>query len=586
MKIKFNKEIIIRLLMSILGTIGIVLNYQIGTNVYLTLSLLNVLIFIMLYHFYQKITIDNKKEKIFSIIFSIFLSLILVIGNQLDKTSNIKWSIITLAEIFLLIFAIFPFIIYSFNIIKKIKKHDDFEITKKRKIIIFSIIFFFGFLVFLAAYPGEYGYDSGYQIMEVLNKNVSLTSHFSVVYSYFLAKCIQLGQVLFNSNEIGFAIYSLLQLTFMTYVATRISLFSYKLSKNKYVLLLSIIFFSLFPLYTVMTISAAQDTMFAGIFALLVINFIEHYDNIKSKKIFIKIIVLTFLLCAIRNNGFYALLVVIVMALLFNKKRRLLSTIPLIIGIVIYKIFTGPVYDYMNVYKEDPIKEMSSIPSVQLARVYNYNKSALSKDDLKKYSLFYIRLDDFKYYKIVPSISDTIKNVLNVDYTKEHLGEYLNLWLKVGLKDPKNYIEAFLMNNLGVWYPGKHFNDFRMYHPYIEYKMMDGKKWNKDYENIERRSKFPLYDKALKLLLEKNCWKIIPGVSLVFNLGTYFIIFIYSIGTCIIRKKRKYLVALSAITGLYITVFLAPVALFRYSFPIVILLPIFTGMILDKEKEQ
>lgn len=583
---KFNKAIIIRLLLSFLGMIGIVLNYQIGTNVYLTLNLLNVFIFIMLYYFYQKVTIDNKKEKIFSIIFSIFLSLILVIGNQLDKTSNIKWNIITLIEIFCLIFAIFPFIIYSFNIIKKIKKHYDFEITKKRKIIIFSTIFVFNFLVFLAIYPGVYGYDAGFQIMEVLNKNIQLTSHFSVIYSYFLAKCIQIGQVLFNSNEIGFAIYSLLQMTFMTYVATRISLFSYKLSKNKYILLLSIIFFSLFPLYMIMTISACQDTIFGGIFALLIINFIEHYDNIKSKKIFIKIVILSFMLCAIRNNGYYALLVVIVMSLLFNKNKRLLSTIPLIISIVLYKIFTGPVYNYMNVYKEPPIREMSSIPSVQLARVYNYNKSILNKDDLRNYKLFYNNLDKFKYYKIVPSISDTIKNVLNVEYTNNHLNEYVQFWLKVSLKDPKNYIEAFLLNNLGVWYPGKHYNDFRMYHPYIEYKMSNGKEANEDYENFERKSKLPIYDKILHLVVERNGWKIIPVVSAFFNLGTYFLIFIYSIGVCIIRKKRKYIVAISAITGLYITIFLAPVALFRYSFPIVILLPIFAGIVLDKQKEQ
>lgn len=583
---KFNKAIIIRLLLSFLGMIGIILNYQIGTNVYLTLNLLNVFIFIMLYYFYQKVTIDNKKEKIFSIIFSIFLSLILVIGNQLDKTSNIKWNIITLIEIFCLIFAIFPFIIYSFNIIKKIKKHYDFEITKKRKIIIFSTIFVFNFLVFLAIYPGVYGYDAGFQIMEVLNKNIQLTSHFSVIYSYFLAKCIQIGQVLFNSNEIGFAIYSLLQMTFMTYVATRISLFSYKLSKNKYILLLSIIFFSLFPLYMIMTISACQDTIFGGIFALLIINFIEHYDNIKSKKIFIKIVILSFMLCAIRNNGYYALLVVIVMSLLFNKNKRLLSTIPLIISIVLYKIFTGPVYNYMNVYKEPPIREMSSIPSVQLARVYNYNKSILNKDDLRNYKLFYNNLDKFKYYKIVPSISDTIKNVLNVEYTNNHLNEYVQFWLKVSLKDPKNYIEAFLLNNLGVWYPGKHYNDFRMYHPYIEYKMSNGKEANEDYENFERKSKLPIYDKILHLVVERNGWKIIPVVSVFFNLGTYFLIFIYSIGVCIIRKKRKYIVAISAITGLYITIFLAPVALFRYSFPIIILLPIFAGIVLDKQKEQ
>ena len=583
---KIDKKNIIELLLSFIGTIGIILQYQIGSQTYLTMNALNIIIFIMLYLFYKKIKIDNKKEKIFSIIFSILLSLILVIGAQLDKYSNIEWRILTVLRIISLIAAIFPFIIYSFNIIKKIKKNDDFEITKKRKIIIFSVIFAFNFLVFLAIYPGVYGYDAGFQIMEVLNKNVQLTTHFSVIYSYFLAKCIQIGQIVFNSNEIGFAIYSLLQMAFMTYIATRISLFSYKLSKNKYILLLSIIFFSLFPLYTIMTLSACQDTIFGGIFALLIINFIEHYDNIKSKKIFIKIIFLSFMLCAIRNNGYYALLVVVVMALLFNKNKRLLSTIPLIIGIVLYKIFTGPVYNYMNVYKEPQIREMSSIPSVQLARVYNYNKSILNKDDIKNYTLFYTKLDEFKYYKIDQSISDPIKSILNSTYTEDNLIKYIKFWLKIGFKDPKNYIEAFLLNNIGAWYPGKQYYDTRMYHPYIEYKMIDGKKWNKDYENIERKSLLPIYEKALHLLIERNGWKAIPVISLVFNLGTYFLIFIYSIGICIIRKKKKYLVAISAITGLYITIFLAPVALFRYSFPIVILLPIFASIILDKEKEQ
>ena len=578
------KKIIKNISLSIMATIGLIKQYEITSTGNISNNIFNILILIFVYNLYKKIKNTSKKEKIFSITLSLIISLIQIIGAQLDNYGEILWGINTLIKILLLIPLLYPIIIYSNNTINKIKSKEEIIITNKTKIKTYIIIFAFNIAVLLAVYPGIYGYDAGFQILEFSSNKVQLTSHFSIIFSFILTQCINIGKIVFKSYQTGLALFSIIQIIFMTYIATRITIFSTKKTKNKYILVLSIIFFSLFPLYTIMVVSTAQDTIFGGLFALLIINLIDLQETEKNTKNMIKIALITFLLCTIRNNGYYAILFTIICTFIFIKNKRIIYSLPLLIGIIIYKIYCGPFFSYIKVYKEPAIKEISSIPSQQLARVYNYNYKILTEETLNEYNRFYNNIDNFKYYTYRQSISDPIKSILNENETKNNIKEYITFWIKVGLKDPKNYIEAFLMNNLGIWYPNKNYNDDRMYHPYIEYNMLDAKKWNKDYIEIERNSKFSLYEKILKITIEKNAWKKIPIISSLFTTGTYFILYIYTTVTCIIQKKKKYLIPLSCMCGLYITLFLAPVSLFRYCFPIVILMPVMISMIIEKEK--
>ena len=574
-------------LFSILGTIGIVKAYELTSVANLTNNIMNIFIFIMLINIYEKNEKYEKKERIFSYCYSMFLSIILIIGTQLDTQGEIIWSLMTLIKIICLTFTIIPITLYSVNLIKKVNPNKIKLNKKKMAILIFITIFLFNFLVFLALYPGVYGYDAGFQILEVRNNKVQLTSHFSVLFSVILADCVNLGKTLFNNYQTGLAIFALLQMTFMTYVATRISLYVINKTKNKILFTISMLFFCLFPPYTIMTISTIQDVMFAGISALIVLNLIELANNKKyyDKKLNpIKLIVLITLACILRNNGVYAILVTIPFILIFKKDKKILTLIILTIPIITYKIYTGPIHKIMKVKNEPSTREIVSIPSQQLARVYNYNYGILNKKDLETYDRYYLNLENFEYYLINPEIADLIKAELNVQETKDNFANYLQFWVGIGIKDPENYIEAFLLNNLATWYPNKTYADYRMYHPYIEYNMLDAKKWNKDYIEIKRSSKFPLYEKILRLTIEKNAWKKVPIISTAFTPGFYFLIYIYTLGICIIKKKTHYIIPLSYLAGIYATVIMAPVSLFRYCFPIIILAPVMMSIITEKEK--
>lgn len=585
-----NLKNIIPFVLSFISTLGInglitITSEQVTNN-----SFVYFIFFALFLFTFSKIKILKKGYTVFSIIFSVFLSLVLIIGSQLEFYSEIIWSFATLIKIIALSVSIFPlnYLLLKYVDKFKIQKSDNIN-YKKIFVITFLIILFFNFLVFLALYPGEYGYDAGFQIMEILEKDVQITSHFSLLFSFILAKVVNLGKVLFGSYQVGFGIYCFLQMTFLSYVATKITVFCVKRIPNKIIYFINALFFSFFPLYTLMSISAAQDSVFAGLFCLIILNVIELIENKdywKNKLKPISLGILIFLLCLIRNNGFYCILISIPFIFLACKNKKVVVLLIFIIPLFAYKIYSGPVFNILGVTKTDTFREMLSIPSQQFARVYNYNLKVFSKEELKQLKKFYPQIDDFKYYTYRQSIADPTKSVLNNKYVKSNLKDYISLWTSNGVKDPENYVEAFLLNSLGFWYPNKNYNDDRMYHPYIEIEMMDAAKWNPRYVQIKRESKFPIYEKILNITIGKNAWKRIPVISTIFTAGTYFIIFIFLFLLTILRRNFKYMLPISIILGLYATLFLSPVALFRYCFPIIMVSPLMINLILYQKKND
>lgn len=585
-----NIKNIIPIVLSFISTLGInglitITSEQVTNN-----SFVYFIFFALFLFIFSKIKNLKKGYTIFSIIFSVILSLVLIIGSQLEFYSEIIWSFATLIKIIALSVSIFPlnYLLLKYIDEFKIQKSDNIN-YKKIFVITFLIILFFNFLVFLALYPGEYGYDAGFQIMEILEKDVQITSHFSLLFSFILAKVVNLGKVLFGSYQVGFGIYCFLQMTFLSYVATKITVFCTKRIPNKIIYFINVLFFSFFPLYTLMSISAAQDSVFAGLFCLIILNVIELIENKdywKNKLKPISLGILIFLLCLIRNNGFYCILISIPFIFLACKNKKVVVLLIFIIPLFAYKIYSGPVFNILGITKTDTFREMLSIPSQQFARVYNYNLKVFSKEKLKQLKKFYPEINDFKYYTYRQSIADPTKSVLNNKYVKSNLKDYISLWTSIGVKDPENYVEAFLLNSLGFWYPNKNYNDDRMYHPYIEIEMMDAAKWNPRYVQIKRESKFPIYEKILNIAIGKNAWKCIPVISTIFTTGTYFIIFIFLFLLTILRRNFKYMLPISIILGLYATLFLSPVALFRYCFPIIMVSPLMINLILYQKKKD
>lgn len=559
---------------------------RIGMN-----SILVPVITILMYYLINQFLKKKIKKRLlnFSMLFSLLFSLLTVIGTQLEVISEIIWNFSTITDIICLSVMILPISYNIFEYLSNIKIIKKIEANKKLYIISFLIIFIAGFLVFLAMYPGMYGYDAIFQINKV--RNNAMDTHYSVIYCYYLNFFTQIADFFGKGHRFAIALYSLTQLIIMSSISSYVCYYIVKKSKSFIAYLIALLFYVLLLPYKIMVVSTAQDVLFAGVFVLVFINLLEYITNNDYSKKKIKNIImgcLIILLCLLRNNGLYALIILILTFMLLRIKDYKYLLISIIIPILIFKIISGPVYKKIGVdlskNEDNTIKEMSSIPGQQLARAYSRHKKNFgiqNKKELKKYygELNIIEKNAYDY----PSISDEIKAKLNTEYVKKDKIKYLIYWIHVGIKYPCDYIDAFGIQNLGLFYPFKHYYDSRMFHPLIEYRSLNEKKFTEEsdkYYTLNNKSKFKEYDDYIRNNIQKNDWQNIPIVSLLYNLGFYFIYTILIIMMVIYKKRYQLFYPLGIIIGLYLTLFLAPVALYRYVFPIICVSPLYMYIII------
>ena len=137
----------------------------------------------------------------------------------------------------------------------------------------------------------------------------------------------------------------------------------------------------------------------------------------------------------------------------------------------------------------------------------------------------------------------------------------------------KSYTNAFLINTQGFWYPNKTYPDERIFHPYIEYKISTPSIFSSDFIEIKRNSKIPVLEKYFSKVLNENEWQKIPIISSICSMGSYFVFGIFLILLALYKKKYKHLIVLSIYIGIYITLLLSPVALYRYVYSVAISIP-------------
>lgn len=537
----------------------------------------------------KNITFD--KNIIFSVLFSLIVSSITIIGTQLEYLNKIVFELKTIISIICLAIDLFILIYILIKQLNNISLSCSNINKLKISIIGYIVILIMNVLVFLATYPGIFGYDAIYQLQGGLGFS-KVTEHYSILYTYMLSGTFALGKAIFGNYEFGCAIQISIQIIFLTYVANKVCIEVYKITRNLKLWIFSLLFFSAYIFYNIMVVSIAQDTMFAAFFVLLFLRIMNLAIEPENKKVHNVIFMFVEVLgiCLFRNNGFYAILLIVPFIYFIdkNKKNKIILLSAIIIPMILYKCITAIVYPSIGIVKStDALKEMSSVPSQQLGRVLLKNPSAYSTQDLEELKKYYNNIDRLKHACIFnPSIADQQKNELNQEHVNENKIGYVKLWTKIGIKDTKNYIEAFLYNNLGLWYPNKNYPDRRMYHPLIEYENTDTVEYNKlhntNYEvSITRESKIPFYDKVLYKLIKNDKWKKLPVISTVYTIGFCFILVLFTIGIIIMRKEFRLLIPVSLVISYYFTIFMGPVSLFRYVFPITMLIPIYI-MILVK----
>ena len=159
----------------------------------------------------------------------------------------------------------------------------------------------------------------------------------------------------------------------------------------------------------------------------------------------------------------------------------------------------------------------------------------------------------------IPHISDPVKEDFRSDVFDQNPMRYAKLWIDLGLRHPLIYLDAFLYQCHGYWYPDT---------PY----------WCVDTGILDNELGLTMRNSAVAELIRELETKLeqIPIVSTMYRPATYIWLLMFAAALLVCKKKKRLLTPMVILAGIWLTTLLSPVfAEYRYVYGIVLSAPFF-----------
>ena len=388
-----------------------------------------------------------------------------------------------------------------------------------------------------------------------------LSNHHPIFHTGLIALFVNIGRGILGNINMGVATYIIFQMIMM---AVMFAIVMQYLSKKKVptaIRVIILLYYMFYPVNALFSVTMWKDILFAGmvpIFLILCNELIYNTDEFLSKKKNIAIyIIVSVLIFWMRNNGMY--IVILTMPFIVIVLRKYWKkVIPMFLSIIIiYFALKTVIFSALNI-KNGSVAEMLSIPLQQIARVDKYYRDSLNEDIVKEIDSFFKCENIGEKYN--PILSDPVKAELNVDYFNENKIEFIKLWAKLLRGYFKDYVESFISNSYGYYYPeARH---------WVANRTMEANSMGLEQTPIIEGKLVSTIDS----LIEKRD---LPIISMFFSIGMAFWIIIISLGYRILNKDYRGL----PILVLWLTIVASPVFCeYRYAYPLFTALPLYLGL--------
>lgn len=332
-----------------------------------------------------------------------------------------------------------------------------------------SGIFFMAWLpYFLIYYPGLIFGDSLNSIGQAMHYQ-EYSNHFPVFYTFLIELCLKIGLYI-SDITFGCAIYTVLQMICVSLILSYTVFWLRNKGVSRQKCMWICILYSFMSCYPQHAISMWKDAIFS---AAIVFYSLKMCDLVISKGILtrsicfnIQLLSSIVIICLSRNNGVYVIafsLIILLIVGIFTKQLKLFrSAIKIhILLIICILILTGMVYKALGIEQDDV--ESFGIPLQQIARVIAYDGEINESD--KDFLNQIMPLERWKeVYK--PEIVDPIKwdGEFSKDFFEAHKKEFLSVWMRCFVNNPKIYLEAWCLSTSGYWAPSlwSHNTEFKI----------------------------------------------------------------------------------------------------------------------------
>lgn len=549
----------------------------------------NTIVLVMLvfpiYNFFKKVIENETKRKFtISIIIAVVFAIIELVCNSIntDYTLNHildKWVILNFLGYTILAWSTISSIYTLFdqkssysNKNIKIKNVELLSDSSLSFIVNVVLILLAWMPYFLRYYPGLLTADSCSQVAQAIGI-AELSNHHPIFHTAIISVFVNAGRLIFNNINTGVAFYTIFQMIIMAIMFATVIRYISKKQAPLAVRIIALLYYMFYPINALFSITMWKDILFSGmipIYAILVIELLFNTEEfLESKKNIITYIIVSILVMFLRNNGMYIVILTIPFIIIVLRKywKKIIAISTIIV--LSYMILKTSIFSIFNI-KEGSVGEMLSIPLQQIARTKKYHKEELDDETIKQIDQFF-KCDNIEE-KYNPILSDPVKAELNTEYFDANKGEFIKLWLRLLESYFKDYVESFISNSYGYYYPeAKHWVANRTMEQnnmgISQEPLIEGKFVSKIDSLIERRD--------------------IPILSMFFSIGTAFWLIVICLGYKIMQKEYKHIVSYLIIFILWLTIVASPVFCeYRYAYPIFTILPLYMSLNFIKKKKE
>ena len=426
-------------------------------------------------------------------------------------------------------------------------------------------IYFISFLpAFLGGYPGIFAADAPNQVGWTFSG--WLTVHHPLLHTGILCGIFAAVRSCGGSDNLAAAIYSVLQMLALSGIFAWISRFLKRENAPVWLQSVSVLFLALFPFHGMMAVYTTKDTLFAGLFVLSVMQIwqmcVRPEEYFRGWRHVLCGAACFSLLLLFRNNGFHTILLCAPFLLLFLRKywKKLLL---MMAGIcLIYQAYNGPFLKLAGAEPGNP-REMLSVVIQTLSRTY------VAAGDIRPEEMDVIRpvMDEETMALYAPDLSDPVKNYFNTDAFRENAGEFLDVWLRIGLRNTRIYIDAFLNTTCAFWYPDAE-------NEYLEFVCFDIEEGNPNYPHVTMEPFSRMFYRYYTAVGTEAAFRRIPVLREMLSMGSYFWLMAFAALYAVYDRKYGRLLWMLPLWTYMGTNFLGPAALLRYAYPVMLAAPL------------
>lgn len=426
---------------------------------------------------------------------------------------------------------------------------------------------------YLYQFPGIMTPDSINQMEQVLGL-IPYSNHHPWVHTMLIKAFYTLGYALTGNMVTAVGFYTFAQ---MSILALSISYFisAMRMLKLKpfWCMILSLLF-ALLPYHAVYSVTVWKDIPFAAAVLLFMTALLrmKHERQLRHSVIFV---IAGIMMCLFRSNGWYAFLVCIPFLFIYYWKHD-----KKVIGLLACSLFTAILvrYPVMNNFQVTPpdFVESLCIPIQQISNVLVNDRTLTAEQNA-----LIDHVIDRSYVKELynPTFADNMKELVRAghpEYLETHKKEYLRLWLQLLIQYPADYLEAYIQQTNGYWYPDS-------YYPVAEAEGISLTTLGISHTPLIRG---PIVVKAKEIAIKLG--SMIPVYGTLWSMGVAFWVLLLAMGSVWIRRENKKLLYLLPCIMLWLSVMIAtPVATeFRYVYFLILCEPFFLCMMLLPEPQN